>query len=128
AEALRAMIAELTADTPLKARLEVRGTPRPLGRPVERNIFRIGQEALTNALKHSQGGEVEMVLSFEDGRVELRVRDNGQGFDTHAAAQRERAGFGLHSMRERAQQMGGRVTVTSRPGAGTEVVLEAPVS
>jgi signal transduction histidine kinase/ligand-binding sensor domain-containing protein len=128
AEALRAMIGELTADTPLRARLEVRGTPRPLGRQVERNIFRIGQEALTNALKHSQGGDVEMVLSFEDDRVELRVRDNGRGFDTQEAARRERAGFGLHSMRERAQQMGGRVTVTSRPGAGTEVVLEAPVS
>jgi signal transduction histidine kinase/ligand-binding sensor domain-containing protein len=128
AEALRSMVRELTVDTPLKAALEVRGTPRPLGRQVERNIFRIGQEALTNALKHSQGGEVEMVLSFEDGRVELRVRDNGRGFDTQEAATRSRAGFGLNSMRERAEQMGGRFTVTSRPGAGTEVVLEAPVS
>jgi signal transduction histidine kinase/ligand-binding sensor domain-containing protein len=127
-EALRSMVRELTVDTPLKAGLEVRGTPRPLGRQVERNIFRIGQEALTNALKHSQGGEVQMVLSFEDGRVELRVRDNGRGFDTQEAATRGRAGFGLNSMRERAEQMGGRVTVTSRPGAGTEVVLEAPVS
>ena len=84
---------------------------------------------MTNALKHSEGGEVEMVLSFEDRRVELRVRDNGRGFDTQeAATRRSRAGFGLNSMRERAEQMGGRFTVTSRPGAGTEVVLEAPVS
>ena len=99
------------------------------GRSAERNIYRIGQEALTNALKHAEGCEVEMLLSFEPGRVELRVRDNGRGFDPVALA-RDHAGegFGLISMRERAEQLGGRVSVNSRPGAGTEVVLEAPIS
>jgi signal transduction histidine kinase len=124
--ALRSMLRELTSDTEVKAGLEVRGTPRPLGRTIERNIFRIGQEALTNALKHSEGGEVAMVLSFEPGRVELRVRDNGRGFDPQALVSGGE-GFGLISMRERAEQLGGRVTVNSRPGAGTEVILEAPL-
>jgi len=128
AEALRAMVRELTTDTPVKAGLELRGTPRPLGRQAERNIFRIGQEALTNALKHSEACVVEMVLSFERARVELRVRDNGRGFDPEAPAAPGHDGFGLRSMRQRAEQMGGRLSVNSRPGAGTEVVLEAPLS
>jgi signal transduction histidine kinase len=128
-DALSSMVRELTSDTPVKAEFKVRGTPRPLGRSAERHIFRIGQEALTNALKHAEGCEVEMVLSFDAERVELRVRDNGRGFDPQALASHHAGqGFGLISMRERAEQLGGRVSVNSRPGAGTEVVLEAPIS
>ena len=124
--ALQSMVQELTRDTPVQAAFEVRGTPRRLGRQAERNVFRIGQEALTNALKHAGSGRVEMVLSFAPDRIELRVRDHGRGFDPDAAASRAHDGFGLTSMRERAEQIGGRVTFTSRPGDGIEVVLEAP--
>jgi signal transduction histidine kinase/ligand-binding sensor domain-containing protein len=124
--ALQSMVQELTCDTPVHAAFEVRGTPRRLGRQAERNVFRIGQEALTNAVKHSESGRVEMVLSFAADRIELRVRDHGRGFDPQAQAGRAHDGFGLTSMRERAEQIGGRVTFTSRPGDGIEVVLEAP--
>jgi len=124
--ALQSMVQELTRDTPVQAAFEVRGTPRRLGRQAERNVFRIGQEALTNALKHAGSGRVEMVLSFAPDRIELRVRDHGRGFDPQAQAGRAHDGFGLTSMRERAEQIGGRVTFTSRPGDGIEVVLEAP--
>jgi signal transduction histidine kinase/ligand-binding sensor domain-containing protein len=123
--ALQLMVGELTGDTAVKTALEVRGTPRRLGRQTERNVFRIGQEALTNALKHSQSGQVDIVLTFEPDRVELRVRDHGRGFDPGALAGAHEC-FGLTSMRERAAQIGGHVTVNSRPGAGTEVVLQAP--
>jgi signal transduction histidine kinase/ligand-binding sensor domain-containing protein len=128
AAALASMARELTGDTPVRTVLEVRGTPRRLERQTERNVFRVGQEALTNALKHAGSGSVEMRLSFEPDRVELRVRDHGRGFDPGAHAGRDHTGYGLTSMRERAEQIGGRVTITSRPGGGTEVVLEAPVS
>jgi signal transduction histidine kinase/ligand-binding sensor domain-containing protein len=124
--ALESMVREMTGDTSVTTALEVRGTPRRLGRQTERNVFRIGQEALTNALKHSQSGRVEMVLSFEPDRIELRVRDHGRGFDPSPADAHQ--GFGLTSMRERAEQIGGRVTISSPPGGGTEVVLEAPVT
>lgn len=122
--ALESMVGELTGDTAVQTAFEVRGTPRRLGRQTERNVFRIGQEALTNALKHSQSGQVEMVLSFEPDRIELRVRDHGRGFDPSPADAHQ--GFGLTSMRERAALIGGRVTISSPPGGGTEVVLEAP--
>jgi ligand-binding sensor domain-containing protein/signal transduction histidine kinase len=124
--ALRSMVHDLTGDTAVQTALEVRGTPRRLGRQTERNVFRIGQEALTNALKHSRSGQVEMVLSYEPDRVELRVRDHGRGIDPAATSAGAHDGFGLTSMRERAQQIGGRVTIVSPPGGGTEVVLEAP--
>jgi signal transduction histidine kinase/ligand-binding sensor domain-containing protein len=128
AAALQSMVQEVTGDTAVKAALEVHGSPRRLGRQTERNIFRIGQEALTNALKHAQSGQVEMTLSFEPDRVELRVRDHGRGFDPLALAERTHDGFGLTSMRERAQQIGGKVTISSRPGDGTEVVLDVPLA
>jgi signal transduction histidine kinase len=124
--ALATMARELTSDTAVTTAIEVRGTPRRLGRQTERNVFRIGQEAVTNALKHSQSGRVEVMLSFETDRIELRVRDHGRGFDAAADAGHARDGFGLKSMRERAAQIGGHVVVNSQPGAGTEVVLEAP--
>jgi signal transduction histidine kinase/ligand-binding sensor domain-containing protein len=126
AAALASMARELTADTTVRTALEVKGTPRRLGRQAERNVFRIGQEAVTNALKHSQSEQVDILLSFEDDRVELRVRDHGRGFDPAVAP--AASGFGLTSMRERAQQIGGRVTISSHPGRGTEVVLQAPFS
>jgi signal transduction histidine kinase/ligand-binding sensor domain-containing protein len=128
AAALQSMVQEVTGDTAVKAALEVHGSPRRLGRQTERNIFRIGQEALTNALKHAQSGQVEMRLSFEPDRVELRVRDHGRGFDPLALAERTHDGFGLTSMRERAQQIGGQVTISSHPGDGTEVVLDVPLA
>jgi signal transduction histidine kinase len=128
AAALASMARELTGDTPVRPVLEVRGTPRRLGRQTERTVFRVGQEALTNVLKHAGSGPVEMLLSFQPDRVELRVRDHGRGFDPDAPPGRDHAGYGLTSMRERAEQIGGRVTITSQPGGGTEVVLEAPVS
>jgi signal transduction histidine kinase/streptogramin lyase len=124
--ALASMVREMTGDTPVQTALEVRGTPRRLGRQTERNVFRVGQEALTNALKHSESDQVEMVLSFEPDRVELRVRDHGRGFDPGALAGRAHDGFGLTSMRERAEQIDGHVTISSRPGGGTEVVLDVP--
>jgi signal transduction histidine kinase/ligand-binding sensor domain-containing protein len=127
-DALGSMLRELTSDTSVKAELEVRGTPQALERQTERNVFRIGQEAVANALKHSQARALEMVLSFEGPQLELRVRDNGRGFDPGAVSAHGGPGFGLTSMRERAAQIGGRVSVNSRPGAGTEVVLEAPLA
>ncbi len=128
AAALQSMVQEVTGDTAVKAALEVHGSPRRLGRQTERNIFRIGQEALTNALKHAQSCQVEIVLSFEPDRVELRVRDHGRGFDPCAQADRAKGGFGLTSMRERAEQIGGQVTISSRSGGGTEVVLDVPLA
>ena len=89
-----------------------------------REILRIAQEALANALRHAEAEHVSVRLGAEDGRLVLEVRDDGVGFDPDAAAVRSRR-LGLTSMEERAQRLGGRLTLRSEPGAGTTVRLEA---
>jgi len=116
---------------PLAARDHATVEVRPAGEPVrlptsiEMNLLRIGQEAVANALKHGRATRVEVDLAYAAGRVSLRVRDDGCGFDS---AQISSAGhFGLLDMRERAQAMGCALQVESRPGGGASVAVEVPV-
>jgi signal transduction histidine kinase len=95
-------------------------------------VLRVAQEALHNALRHSRAQRIEVTLSAlpergpADGHVpggaRLVVRDDGVGFDPQAAGR----GLGLVSMRERADSVGGRLTVRTDPGEGTEIELEVP--
>ncbi|WP_240687152.1 sensor histidine kinase [Amycolatopsis suaedae] len=85
-------------------------------------LLRAAQEALHNARKHAAADEVVVDLSIVDELVVLTVTDDGTGFDPGQPA----AGFGLSGMRVRAEQVGGRLTVTSAPGKGTTVRLEVP--
>lgn len=89
---------------------------------VQAAAFRVAQEALHNALRHSGGSEVRVTLSRTRRRVVLEVADNGTGFDPGLAA----GGLGLASMRERASAVGGMLRVHSAPGAGTRVRLAVP--
>jgi signal transduction histidine kinase len=84
--------------------------------------FRVAQEALHNALRHSGATEVSVTLARTRRRVLLEVADNGTGFDPGLAS----GGLGLTSMRERAAAVGGMLRVTSTPGAGTKVRMEVP--
>lgn len=89
--------------------------------------YRIGQEALHNALRHGNPKLVRISLSEEDGIVVLEITDDGEGFDADAEPSVDVARrLGLTSMRERAHAAGGRLTVTSRPGGGATVRLAVP--
>jgi signal transduction histidine kinase len=101
--------------------LEVAGE-RPLRPEVEKEVFRIAQEALANALKHARPRRVDVRLQLPDGRLRLAVVDDGVGFDP--ASPRSEKRLGLYSMRERAEAIGGELVVSSRPGSGTTVTLE----
>ncbi|MCL5406204.1 MAG: response regulator [Deltaproteobacteria bacterium] len=86
-------------------------------------IFRIIQEAMNNGVKHSKAGKISLRLSLENGSIVLCVSDNGIGFDPAAAAsKRQGAGFGLSSMRERAELSGGKFEIESKRQAGTTVM------
>jgi len=89
-----------------------------------REILRIAQEALSNAVRHAHADHIRLRLADEDGRVVLEVRDDGAGFDPDAPEVRSRR-LGLTSMEERAQRLGGHLTVASALGGGTTVRLEA---
>ncbi|MHB8725500.1 MAG: PAS domain-containing protein [Casimicrobiaceae bacterium] len=93
---------------------------------LESACFRIVQEAVTNALRHSGARHLSVVLRRSDGSVTLEVADDGSGFDVAAARERGRKGAstGLLSMEERAQLLGGEFSIDSAPGAGTRVTAE----
>jgi two-component system NarL family sensor kinase len=89
-------------------------------------LYRIAQEALQNVVKHARADHAEVELRCDDSRVLLRVTDDGQGFDIGARSSDETS-YGLRSMTERAELMGGRLTVASRPGLGTTVTATVPL-
>src|SRR5205823_5584944 len=96
--------------------------PRP-NPEVETVIYRVVQEALTNIVKYAEARSVAVSLVASDDAYVLTVVDDGSGFDIDAALE---TGLGIRGMRERADLVGGRLDVDSRPGAGTTVVLEIP--
>jgi len=87
-------------------------------------IVRIMQEALTNIRKHAQADTVNMTITTQQNILVITVSDDGVGFDVAATKQ---SNFGLFTMKERAHQVGGNVTITSSPGAGTTVQLKVPM-
>jgi signal transduction histidine kinase len=91
---------------------------------VENNLLRIAQEALANALKHARATQIQVGLDYEPGKVRLRVRDDGVGFDTRNNTVVYGGHFGLLDMSERAQKMGGSFTLVSTAGWGTEIIVE----
>jgi signal transduction histidine kinase len=114
------------------------GEPPPCAPEVEVTVYRIAQEALSNALRHAQATAVAVELSYTADTLLLVVRDNGAGFDAaqHQRGLRMAAGedepedgshLGLLGMRERAALIGARLDVASRPGHGTTVTLHAPL-
>jgi PAS domain S-box-containing protein len=96
------------------------GNPYPLEPSVENNVFRTGQEALHNALKHAEASEIKIELVYERSCFTLRIADNGQGFvvDNHATRR-----FGLLGMTERAERMGANLTIQSALNHGTTIIL-----
>lgn len=120
-------IALQLAANPLRPSVNVTGDRRRLPSTVEENLLRIGREALTNAVKHAQAQTIDVDLNFEAHRVLLSVRDDGCGFDPDHQHSLGNSGFGLISMRERAEAIGAKLNVDSKPGNGTLVTVEASV-
>jgi two-component system, NarL family, sensor histidine kinase DevS len=91
----------------------------------EATIYRVIQEALTNAVKHADASRIEVAVREDDEGVEIVVRDDGRGFETGATAATSE-GFGLLGMRERIALAGGTLAVASSPGNGTEIRARVP--
>ncbi len=98
------------------------GTPHPLSPIVEHDLYRIGQEALVNAVRYSRAQQITLSLTYFDEELHLSVLDNGCGFDPGTT----RKGFGITGMQERAHRLGAELTLRSQPGQGTQVLLIYP--
>ena len=91
---------------------------------LENALYRIAQEALTNACKHSKSKKVTVTMTQEGQDVRLEVRDWGIGFDPESV---EKGHFGLEGIRQRVRLLGGRLTIESTPGSGTLVQVVVPI-
>src|SRR2546425_2761699 len=123
-EALKDLIGKMTQGTTVHAKFNLQGKRRKLPPEWETNLLRIGQEVLTNVLRHAQAGEFKVLLVFDRREIRLDLRDNGCGFDP----QRRHEGFGLQGIRERAEGMGGQLTIQSAAGKGTAISIVLPVA
>ncbi|MBM0744376.1 PAS domain S-box protein [Phormidium sp. CLA17] len=120
--ALHRLIAQIrTAALDTTLYYEIEGTVYALPTEVESNLLRIGQEALTNAIRHANADEIRVELVYDRDQVCLRVRDNGQGFGVGSMPSSE--GFGLLGMSERAERIGAQLTIRSQPRQGTEIIV-----
>ncbi|WP_292728914.1 ATP-binding protein, partial [Nostoc sp. JL31] len=98
--ALDRLAAQMFSHTSVQVVCEAIGEPYTLPKEVETNLFRIGQEALTNAFKYANASEIRLELRYESSQVVLQIKDNGQGFESQSLSVGR--GFGLLGMTERA--------------------------
>ena len=94
---------------------------------VEQNVFRIAQEAVTNALNHAGARKILVTLRIQPGLLKLNVADDGCGFEQEDAFASMGGHFGLIGMRERAERLGGELSLDSEPGKGTQVEVTVPL-
>ena len=122
-DALSETLQKFKHQTGLAARLEVMGEGLPLPADVQVQVLHVVQEALSNVRKHAQATQV--VLTVDKGEAwKFTVRDDGQGFD--AATVIDETHVGRKIMRERAERIGGKVSLTTLPGQGTTLTLALP--
>jgi ligand-binding sensor domain-containing protein/two-component sensor histidine kinase len=113
----------VTASSEIKTQVQVHGIYRPLPSAVEGELLRIAQEAVTNVVRHANATHIEILLSFTPRSVKMTIMDDGNGFASDAPSLAD-GHFGITGMKERAQQIGGSLTVSSKEGEGTQVQVE----
>jgi len=121
--AIEAQVRGLEERSGIQARLEISGDPAFLDEEKQTVIYRVAQEALANAGRHAHARTVALALDVAGEAAELRIRDDGVGFDPVVS---RGDGLGLDGMVERARLVGGELDLRSSPGAGTELTLRVP--
>ena len=125
AGALSHCLHQITHGTSVHASFHQTGQSYRLPDQLQLELFRIGQEAITNACKHAHPTKIRVELSFLPQQIQLAIQDNGQGFILADPLQSK--GFGLIGMHERAQIVGGKLTISSQPQQGTHVLVTVEV-
>jgi signal transduction histidine kinase len=120
---------EIQGKHSIKTEFEDDGQPKPLDDDIRAILFRNVRELLTNVVKHAKAEKVKVSICRDDEDICVRVEDNGVGFDPVEIKSRSIIShkFGLFSIRERLEQLGGRVEIDSKPGGGSRVMMTAPL-
>ncbi len=113
----------------VRVRVRVTGDEKRLPAEVETALFRIGQEAISNAARHARAASIFVRLDFQDSSISLEVEDDGVGFDVGSITKSAtpRPGWGILGMQERATLLGGTTEIVSEPGGGTLVKVSIPL-
>jgi PAS domain S-box-containing protein len=124
--AVRAAAEDAVRDSGVGLKYEVFGAPQPVDPEIEAVALRVVQESITNVVKHAAAATVRVQLSFEVRRMRLTIADDGRGFIVDPDFGTYGGHWGLLGMRERASQIRGKLSVSSTPGEGTEILLLLP--
>jgi signal transduction histidine kinase len=123
-EALKDLVKKMTSGTTVKAEFTSQGEQQKIPPEWETELLRIGQEVLTNVLRHARASQFNVMLVFDSREIRLNLGDDGCGFDP----KRRHEGFGLQGMRERAEGMGGQFSIESANGKGTMISIILPLA
>jgi signal transduction histidine kinase len=124
--AIRSLSEDVHRQSGITVRFTSNDIPVPISKAVSLCLFRVAEEALNNAVRHSGASEIAVELIGDLGEIRLRVSDSGRGFETERADESE--GLGLISMKERLRLVGGTLSVTSAPTRGTEIEARIPLA
>ena len=127
-EALRDLAAKTKSAEGVQLAVAVSGQPRRCSAETEEQLLRIGQEAVSNAVRHGRATKIEVALDYGQDALSLRVSDDGAGFVPTGYPVDTGAHWGSMNMKERAERIGGHVHISSEPGHGTAVLAVAPLS
>jgi signal transduction histidine kinase/ligand-binding sensor domain-containing protein len=117
----------VTASSPARFEFVITGEPQRCPPKLEEHLLRVGREAVSNAARHAQATVVKLELAYAPDTVTLSVTDDGRGFDVQEAARLADGHWGVATMQERAEAIGGQLRVVSKPGAGTHLEMVAPL-
>jgi signal transduction histidine kinase len=124
--ALAGAARDLAVEETARIAVTVGGSPQAVHPFVRDEVYRVGREALVNAIRHAQARTIDVALDYRPDALVLTVSDDGIGIDEEVVAAGREGHWGLSGMRERADSVGGRLSVRSRAGAGTQVELSIP--
>jgi len=125
-QSIAAACEQLAYGQPTALQVDSEGSPWVVSPQAENHLLRIAQEAAANAIRHGRAHHVHIRLSYALHRFTLTVTDDGCGYDRALVSTQSLRGFGLSSMRRRAESMRGTFSVTTAPGAGTRVEVSIP--
>jgi signal transduction histidine kinase len=126
-EALRRLSGRASEDLGIPVDLNVTGNPHESSQDLQVTLLRAAQEGLANVRRHAQARRIDLTLSYAGDLILLDIQDDGVGFDPATSNRNGDGGFGLHSMRERVEALGGELLVESEPGVGTTLAVQLPL-
>lgn len=123
-EAVEELAARWSTENNIQVKMKVTGNPRPLTSSAETALLRISQEAMHNIKKHAQAKNVNITFSFMEDIFVMDIADDGLGFEPSKI----KNGFGMKTMRDRAEELSGTLTIESEQGTGTAIAVSIPIS